>query len=332
MLRDSAFNDNAPRRTMKGHVMQNVTTLQNVSEALTSTPNQTPELTAPSIGSSAMLIELSVSTWTGRKLDKRASKEVTTSNHAASGVANVNKKLLGDCAELDAVQKFVANARNLHYSMTMPWSDTGMRLLPTAQYFKYHQTMTDIQNEFERLVDLFMSAYDWEIMQAQAKLGDLFNMDEYPSGDKIRTKFGFRLNYIPLPDAGDFRIDIGNEAMANVKSHYETYYSTQLQTAMNDVWQRAYKALSSMSERLDYADHEQKKIFRDTLVTNVIDIVELLDVCNVTGDTQMTALKMKLDEALRGVTPEALREDAYLRAETKRTVDDVIKSLPSLDV
>jgi len=27
-----------------------------------------------------------------------------------------------------------------------------------------------------------------------------------------------------------------------------------------------------------------------------------------------------------------LREDAYLRAETKRTVDDVIKSLPSLDV
>ena len=157
-------------------------------------------------------------------------------------------------------------------------------------------------------------------------------MDEYPSADKIRIKFGFRLNYIPLPDAGDFRIDIGNEAMANVKSHYETYYSTQLQTAMQDVWQRAYKALTSMSERLDYADHEQKKIFRDTLVTNVIDIVELLDVCNVTGDTQMTALKMKLDEALRGVTPEALREDEYLRAETKRTVDDVIKSLPSLDV
>ena len=67
-------------------------------------------------------------------------------------------------------------------------------------------------------------------------------------------------------------------------------------------------------------------------MTNVIDIVELLDVCNVTGDSQMTALKMKLDEALRGVTPEALREDEYLRAETKRTVDDVIKSLPSLDV
>ena len=101
---------------------------------------------------------------------------------------------------------------------------------------------------------------------------------------------------------------------------------------MNDVWQRAYDALSRMSERLDYQDNEGKKIFRDSLVSNVTDMVELLHVCNVTGDSQMSALANPLDETLRGVTPDALREDAYLRAETKRTVDQVIKSLPSLDI
>jgi hypothetical protein len=73
-------------------------------------------------------------------------------------------------------------------------------------------------------------------------------------------------------------------------------------------------------------------VFRETLVSNVIDMVELLNVCNVTGDSQMSALAMKLDDALRGVTPDALREDGYLRAETKRAVDDVIKSLPSIDL
>jgi hypothetical protein len=46
----------------------------------------------------------------------------------------------------------------------------------------------------------------------------------------------------------------------------------------------------------------------------------------------MTAMADKLDDALRGVTPDALREDAYLRAETKRTVDEAIKALPSLDI
>ena len=303
--------------------MTQITTNQIVSEALTSPA-------APSIGSSSMLCELSISTWTGRKKDRKASEDVTTDNRAASGVASVHKKLLADCQELVAVQKFTANSRNIHYAMTMPWSDTGLRLLPTAQYFKYHQTMTDIQNEYDRLVDLFLSGYEWEITQASAKLGDLFHRDEYPSVDSLRNKFGFRLSYIPLPDAGDFRIDIGNEATEQVKEHYQSYYSTQLNNAMNDVWQRTHKALSAMSERLDYSDNDDKKIFRDTLVTNVLDMVELLNVCNVNGDSQMTAARMKLEDAFRGVNADALREDEHLRSETKRTVDEVIKSLPSI--
>ena len=46
---------------------------------------------APTLASSAMLGELNISNWVGRKLDKRASKDVVDQNHAATGVANVNK-------------------------------------------------------------------------------------------------------------------------------------------------------------------------------------------------------------------------------------------------
>ena len=289
-----------------------------------------PNVSAPSIASSAMLCELSISTWTGRKKDKRASEKVTSDNNASAGVANVSKKLLADCAELVAIQKLTANIRNMHYGMTMPWSDTGLRLLPTAQYFKYHEQMTAMRNEYESLVDKFLRDYDNEIINAQLKLGDLFDPCEYPTAESLRAKFGFRLSYIPLPDAGDFRIDVGNEATDQIRTEYQSYYSRQLESAMNDVWKRLYEKLSNMSEKLDYTD-DNKKIFRDTLVSNVTDMVELLNVCNVTGDTQMSAMANKLDEALRGITPDALREDQHLRAETKRTVDDVIKSLPSLD-
>ena len=283
----------------------------------------------PSIGSSAMLVELSISTWTGRKKDKRASEDVTARANAKAGVANVSKKLLGDCQELIAIQKFTANVRNIHYAMTMPWSDTGLRLLPTAQFFKYQEQLTALNQEYESLVNTFLHEYDAEIINAQLKLGDLFDPNEYPTSDSLQSKFGFRLSYIPLPDTGDFRIDVGNEATAQIKAEYESYYSTQLQTAMNDVWRRAYDALSKMSERLDYTD--VKKTFRDSLVHNVTDMIELLNVCNVTNDSQMSAMAMRLEDALRGVTPDALREDGRLRAETKRVVDDAIKSLPSLD-
>ncbi len=286
--------------------------------------------TVPSISSAAMLVELSIGTWTGRKLDKKASQDVTSQNNADKGVANVHKKLLGDCAELDAVQKFTANARNVHYACTMPWSDTGLRLLPTTQYFKYTQEMTALQSEYQRLVQTFLDAYSWEIQNSQLKLGALFNPDEYPTADSLTSKFRFRMNYMPLPDAGDWRVSIGDETEQALRSQYEGYYKTQLQAAMGDVWKRAHDALTKMSERLDYADDNTRKVFRDSLVTNVHDMIELLGACNVTGDPVMAAAQRDLDEAMRGITPDALREDAYLRAQTKRQVDAVRKTIDNL--
>jgi len=287
----------------------------------------------PSISSAAMLVELSIGTWTGRKLDRKASIDVVLQHHAHKGVANVHKKLLGDCAELDAVQKFTANSRNAHYAMTMPWSDTGLRLLPTTQYFKYHGEMTALQTEYQRLVQVFLDAYSWEIQNSQLKLGDLFNADEYPTSDSLTGKFRFGMNYMPLPDAGDWRVAIGSETESALRYQYEGYYATQLETAMGDVWRRAHDALTKMSERLDYADGPTKKVFRDSLVSNVHDMIDLLGACNVTNDPVMAAAQHDLDQAMRGITPDALREDPYLRAETRRKVNEVrkvIDNLPSL--
>ena len=294
----------------------------------------TPVIHAPSIASSAVLIDLSIGTWTGRKLDKRASNDVTAQNGAAKGTANVHKKLLGDCAELDAVQKFAANARNAHYAMTMPWSDLGMRLCPTKKYIAsiggYEQTMTGLQTEFWRLANAFLDAYDWERGQAQLKLAGLWNSDDYPSREALASKFRFRFTALPLPDAGDWRLDVGNEAAVAMREQYEKFYGDQLKDAMNDVWRRAHEALAKMSERLDYADDATKKVFRDSMVTNVREIVDLLDTMNITADPVMATAHRRLDEALQGITPDALRDDAYLRAQTKREVDAVKKIIDNL--
>jgi hypothetical protein len=65
----------------------------------------------------------------------------------------------------------------------------------------------------------------------------------------------------------------------------------------------------------------------------VTDIVEMMGACNLTNDPVMAEAERKLSVALRGVTPDALREDAYLRAETRRQVEEVkrvIDNLPSM--
>jgi len=300
-----------------------------VSATLT---NTAPEIEVPSISSSAMMVELSISQWLGKKKDRKASKQVTDDNNAETGVANVHKKLLGGCKELKAVHDLTGNIRNEHYTLTMPWFDTGVRLLPTKIYFNYHTRITAAQTEWLKTVDAFLTAYDWEISQAEARLGDLFNRAEYPTADQLSGKFSFSINYIPMPESGDFRLDIGNQGNTQLADHYQTFYADRIENSYKEVWTRVYTALSKMSERLDYTGKEDKKTFRDSLVENVLEITPLLDTFNVTGSSQMSEMKRKLEETMHGITPEALRDDDHLRRETKRNVDDIIKSLPSLDV
>ena len=317
---------NAKTKTvLKEDIMNNV-------HQLTAASSDTLHTDAPTLGSSAMLVEVNISTWAGRKKDKRASADVASANHADKEVANVIKKLLANSDTLKAIQTHVTAARNMHSNMTMPWSNSGLRLLPTAQYFNYSEAMSQMQNEFEALKTKFINSYNDEVINVQLKLGSLFSRDDYPTVESLNSKFAFRMNYMPLPDVGDFRVDVGNDALLEIKQKYEDFYSKQYNTAMNDVWTRLHKALTNMSERLDYGSKEDKKVFRDTLVGNVTDMIELLRVCNVTQSTQMSNMANKLEDAMSGVTADALREDDTFRAETKAAVDAAIKSLPSLDI
>lgn len=310
-----------------------------------------PQVDTPSIGSSAMLVELRISQSLFRKKDTDASNEVTDQNFADKRAAVVNKNLLVGCAELTKIHKFTSHTRNSHVGMTLPWSDTGPRLLTTKGYFIYHPNITAKQTKFYSLCDDFYGVYPFEVSRAHARLGNLFDPKDYPPIEEVRKKFSLNVCYIPLPDAGDFRVDVGNEQKKILQDHYSEYYNKQLVSAMDDLWQRTYKVLSSMSERLDYEEEEEeywtnptdknprsklktrlvgRKTFRDSLVSNVTAVVELLSVCNVTNDSQMEAMRLDLEDVIRGITPDALREDSCLRAETKRAVDKVIKSLPTL--
>ena len=291
--------------------------------------------TAPSISSAAMTVDFNASVWTARKKDHRASAEITHANYADRGVANVTKNLLGDCDELKAVQKFAANTRNIHYSMTMPWSDNGARLLTTAQYFKYHEVMTDLQNEFHRLVDEFLTAYDKTIENAaelQVKLGAMWNADEYPTRAALEDKFGFRINYVPLPDSGDFRLDIGNEAMDQIKTQYEEHYTTAVNAAMKDIWQKLHDNLTTLARQLGVNEEGKGNKLYDTVFDRALELTDMLGTCNVTGDSQMEAMRQRLEQAFHGLTIGRIKNSPTLREDKQKELAKAIAAIPSLDM
>jgi len=293
------------------------------------TVNFEPIITnVPKVTSSIRLFEMSISVWTGRKQDKAASASAALAHGADKRLLNTSKSLLGDCAELDAVRKFASNARNFVYNSTTAWGDLGQRFLPMAVFPKFHNEVTGLQVEFERLVGEFLSVYEYSRAQAQAKLGALFNADEYPSVEVLRSKFKFVIAYPPVPEANIFD-QINDEAERYLASEYAKHYTERINDTLKEVWDRVYDALKHMSERLDYqgGGAKDKKIFRDSLLENIRELAAMLPSFNVTGDPRLSRLHMELDQVLLGVTPDALREDDGFRKDTKSKVDGILKSM-----
>jgi hypothetical protein len=291
----------------------------------------TPDTSAPSVASSAMLVEMGISVWTARKKDKSATADLLNQNNATKAAGAFNKNLLADCEELVAIQKFASNVRTMHHNMTIPWSDSGLRLLPTAKYFDYHAQITQLQAEFTRLVDVFLTAYDWEVAQVHAKLGTLFNRDEYPTAEAIRDKFAFRVSYIPVPEAGDWRVDMESDAQKQLRTQYETFYQTQMERAMRDLWQRLHDELERFIRQLDVdADGKKGKIY-DSTIEHVQHLADMMEHCNFTGNPSMQLAQRRLTSALAGVCRDDLIKNEAFRADTKTKMEEALKALPSLD-
>ena len=286
----------------------------------------------PTIATSAVLVSLSISVPTLTKKDKRASEEVTYNKNAKRGAANVTKKLVSSDVH-DSIKQLVGRVRTYHRENTIPWGDLGARLLPNTLLIDYRNQMQDYQREFESLRDDFLDIYPSEVAQAQGTLGDLFDEADYPSVYDLEQKFRMGLGYEPIPDAGDFRLDVNNEARAEMQQQYEDLMGSRMKSAMEDVWKRLLEPLQNMSSRLDYDDNgtPTNGHFKGTIVDNIMDIVDLMKHVNVTKDPEMERVRIELREALRGVSFDGLKDSDSLRRTTKRKVDDIIKTLPTLD-
>lgn len=284
-----------------------------------------PTTEAPSISSSAMLVEINRRRWNGYARNKDATEQVQAQYGAGKKSARVNQTLLINEPLFDQVNTLYGCLSTVLYHCTMPWLDRGPRLLTTPMFFEFNKQVTGIVSEIENVaLPAFFAEYPRMVARAGSpdRLGALYNPEHYPDVDDLKDHYSITLKYAPVPDAGDFRVDVGQEALAMLRSSYESYYQDQLKSAYKDVWERTHEALTNMSKKLE---GEKKQVFRDTLVSNVEDMVDLLDKFNITGDETMRRAKARIEQALRGVTPESLREDDSYRLETKRKVDELLK-------
>jgi hypothetical protein len=280
------------------------------------------------IDSCALLVEFNASVWTARKLDKSATDEVVISKRAgAKDAARVNKHLLAGRGELDTIQKFVGNVRTYVYENTLPWSDTGIRLLPTARFMEFNDRMGQLEEDFTKIVNEFVTVYPSLITAQAMALGDMFDRNEYPSAGEMAHKFSFRLNYMPVPKAGDFRVDVGNEAQTELQNKLAQLADERVEFAMQEARERLKTHLERMMERLKVEEVNGKVVkgrIHDSLVEGGLELCDVLKSLNLTGDKDLEQARAKLEAVLRSVDADDLRKHDSARVEVRTQVADIM--------
>ena len=279
-------------------------------------PFSVPE---PSLSTRAMLCSLSISMWSARKHDPEASEEIASRHGARPDAGRYHKVLLPKEA-LNEIQQIVSEARQEHYFVTLPWSDDGFRVLPAAAYFDHRAKMRALANRFYPAVDSLVNRFTQLIEDARVRLGGLFREADYPHPKELRSRFAFETSVLPLPDAGDFRVTLGDEERERVKRQITATVEASLQMASRELWQRLYDAVHHMAERLSKYKATEEGVehpFRDTVVTNLVKLVEVLPKLNVTHDPELERLAAEVRCSLL-VDPKELRASESVRAETAR--------------
>jgi len=256
----------------------------------------------------AMLVNLKISCWSARKHDKSVSAKVAHDYNTPSDSGRYNKVLIAENA-IKAIKKHVGNARTFHYENTLPWNDEGSRILPAKNFDRYSQKMRELKTEYETAVSEFLKNYTSLVENAKIRLNGMFKDSDYPGINEIRNKFSFTTIINPIPNNDDFRVSLNSTEVERIKTELGNRLREAEKFAKKDLWNRLYSVLNSLSSKMrEEGKNGKSPIFRDSLIGNVKDIVNLLpDLC-ISEDPDLEKIRTEIKETIATMNPEDLRK------------------------
>ena len=278
-----------------------------------------------SISSSALLVELNISVWPASKLDREITDKVNTDASAVKGASQTKKNLFAGTSLRKDISDFAARVRLYHNKHTLPWADKGERMLPTALFMDYKQAMNGFEQTFNMMCQNFYIEYPRLVVEAPTNLGSMYKAEDYPELEDVKLKFGFRRAVKPVPEAGDFRLDIPAYDLEEMRAEFLKQQDNKLAEAMREPWDRLHEMLVGISEKLTDVEGDSKKRYHDTLISNPIELCSLLTKLNVTNDPKLEEARRQLEMTMLGADIEDLKGHAPARVELKSKVDEILK-------
>ncbi len=279
-----------------------------------------------SITERAMLVDLTIKQWTAAKHDRKVTQQVADLHGSDASMGRYHKLLIGREA-LEQLRQIATAAGQEHRRRTLPWLDNGARMLSAEGYFAYTEVMRQYEAQWEPALDDFVRDYPDYVDEARRRLNGLFRPEDYPPVQCVRDRFAFGYNIFPLPSQQDFRVQLGDAETARVQASIEEQVNQALDAAMKDVWERIRDVVGHMAERLRAYTVSADGVsgaFRDSLVQNVRDLVDILPSLNVRNNPAIAEFTERMKAELCNSSPQTLRCSKLARERTAAAAEDIL--------
>ena len=277
-----------------------------------------------SVANRLMIVNISISTWEGRRLDRTITNRTIADNHVQDDDALRVNKLLVSKESFKEVQACNSAIRSFIRERTLPWKDNGDRALMRQGYALFMQDFHALEQDWAAAVDHFITnLYPQEVAKASFRLADAFDADDYPRPEDLRSRFKLTLDIDAVAEANDFRVKLDDDTVSEIKGRIEDAMAQRIHNAMSDVWARVETMVTHFADRTK-PDIQR---FHDTTVTNLQELVDLLPSLNLLGDPNLKAVAARLKDTLCGYEPKDLRKNPDVRAAARADAQSIIDDM-----
>ena len=271
-------------------------------------------------------------TWFGvRKSLTPAQKALAAESFGAEGeYLSAGKKLIDTKhPAFRAVTAIRGRVQSVWKGMTLPYPEPGLRLLRRDQIERFDSLMTDLRTELTDEVANLDTHFAELKATARNRLGQLFNPNDYPGS--LLGLFGMEWDF-PSVEPPNYLQQLSPEIYEQERQRIAGRFDEAVRLAEQAFAEELSKLVAHLTERLAGADDGKPKVFRDSAINNLSEFFERFKILNVRSNDDLDKLVAQAQSVVRGVAPQALRDDRSVRERVASQLTAVQASLDGLMV
>lgn len=264
----------------------------------------------------AVLVSCTTSFWGPWRKSRKATQDAAEANHASPSALRASKNLAGALdKELTAVSNCRAALRDVFRRNTVDWKGE-LRALPNTNSMKFFEEYGAAKNALDAAAEAFFNAYTpfYDLLHKAdafnvSGLGELHNINDYPTPDAIRNTYSVKLDVMEIPQSGDIRVEGFSEDEANKLVEMA---KQSMADSLNRITVSHLRKLLPKVERMAVTLDKEVK-FHSTMLSNLKDTIDLVKRLNLTGDPTVTELCDLCETSLLQHSREVLLENVDVR-------------------